>query len=1200
MATRRHFSPIATLCLLLAALAVSVPARADDVSAPAILQWFEATYNTIEKRTPDLFLAGYGAAYLPPPGRADSGNFSVGYDVYDRFDLGKPGNPTLYGTERGLKATVKSLQRTGGSVYIDYIINHSGFRNSGTPGFVAQGDYPGFVTTIPGGPVDGDYHTAFPPQGPDYEYQFRLAGLIDIDQRTNNQYIRSPVPGFANNIPAGTVADIPDENNRRFYPDRSLTPISVFDPKTGESNLQIYPFNNATPMAGDPVEENAMGYLMRYAQWMVQNVGVDGFRVDAAKHVYPFALNYLDRAVYRSSFRNNLDGSQRQVFSFLEAYTGDKSLLQSLIRKDIDPAQPGVVGGNRDVLDFPLFFALNGNLTNNGTVNNWHNIASAPLSNNGTQGVEFALSHDDGGAYLSNVAHAFILMRPGNVVVYHNAHEFGTNRDFPKDGRGDALGGFYGNAITTLVNIRNSYGRGNYQERWMDDAFNPNGFSNIYVYERNNSAIVGLNSRLDGGFDERGPINTGFDAGTHLVELTGNATAPTVDPFNEIPDTLVVNASKQITMRIPRNKNANGVEHDRGYVIYGPSTPKGTLSLTNVATTIAGETPTAATNGTARLASIDVITGNSFQVQLNTNAVTLSDGFRDHDADGDNAVLRIDDGFDANSNGQADFTNPTSTSYGFENFLTQKTTGFSNPNGLGTYRQDINAANLSEGMHYLTVRAFRHRNSGPAIFADFKKSIYVDRLKPISAIDSFNAITPGLEQNRRLQVSSSDLTANNIHVFFDLPASLTDAQVLAMVGAASQANRLDRDLWTKDASNLTSGNHVATVVTYEMTGNSNVQRFPGFFTATTIGAGLGDLNFNGVYAPDDVTQFSTVFNSNNTQFNPAADLDADGRVQESDLLLLGPRYTAVAASAATKQSYNNLLINPATGNTRTVTALLDNSAGSSLSKTSAGTLNINGPQSHGPAASLSISGGIINFNTDAGSSSSANLGITISGAGTANFTQSQHLSRLTINGANATVTGDLLDTKSLAIDLTGNLDLGTSDMIVRPTAIDAQSTLDSITQLIRRARAGGSWTGRGLNSSAAAANTQHLTTLGIILNNDGQNQPIFTTFAGQSVDTNSILIRYTLTGDLDLDLDIDADDYALMDSGFATHSTTYQSGDINLDGTINADDFFLIDRAFSNQSALLSTLHTTAIPEPSAMILALAAASLAVARRSRP
>ena len=69
---------------------------------------------------------------------------------------------------------------------------------------------------------------------------------------------------------------------------------------------------------------------------------------------------------------------------------------------------------------------------------------------------------------------------------------------------------------------------------------------------------------------------------------------------------------------------ANG-SHGRGYVIYGVATPQGTLSLTNVSSTLAGATPAAANNGTARLADIDVITANSFSVQLNTTPVTLPD-----------------------------------------------------------------------------------------------------------------------------------------------------------------------------------------------------------------------------------------------------------------------------------------------------------------------------------------------------------------------------------------------------------------------------------------------------------------------------------------------------------------------------------------------------------------------------------------------
>ena len=91
--------------------------------------------------------------------------------------------------------------------------------------------------------------------------------------------IRSPVPGFANNIRAGTqsafgrIANVPDENNRRFYPDKALSPIMVFDPKTGEQNIPIYPFNNANPLAGDPVAENATR-SRKNAREMVQTLSV--------------------------------------------------------------------------------------------------------------------------------------------------------------------------------------------------------------------------------------------------------------------------------------------------------------------------------------------------------------------------------------------------------------------------------------------------------------------------------------------------------------------------------------------------------------------------------------------------------------------------------------------------------------------------------------------------------------------------------------------------------------------------------------------------------------------------------------------------------------------------------------------------------------------------------------------------------------
>src|SRR5947208_993805 len=135
--------------------------QAQDVSAPAILQYFESSYGAIEGRMADIHAAGYGSMYTPPPGRAEGGT-SVGYDQYDR-----------------------------------------------------------------------------------------LAGLIDIAQEKNYQMIRSPVDANdPHNIRAGSIAyngriaNLPDPNNARFYPDKALAPITVSDPTTGQSNIKIYPFNN--------------------------------------------------------------------------------------------------------------------------------------------------------------------------------------------------------------------------------------------------------------------------------------------------------------------------------------------------------------------------------------------------------------------------------------------------------------------------------------------------------------------------------------------------------------------------------------------------------------------------------------------------------------------------------------------------------------------------------------------------------------------------------------------------------------------------------------------------------------------------------------------------------------------------------------------------------------------------------------------
>ncbi len=898
-----------------------------DVSAPPTLQWFESSYDTIEQRAPDIFAAGYGAVLTPPPGRADSGNQSVGYDVYNRFDLGSPGDPTLYGTAAGLKAMVDAIHQTGASYYSDLVWNHDGFENLGTPGFAASGGYPGFALTLnPSNnhagynDIDGDFHSAFDNSATG----MRLSGLDDIAQEKNYQFIRNPVdPNNPLNLPAGTtplngrLANVPDADNAQFYPDQNLPPITVNDPAIGQYGLKIYPFDNADPLAGTPTPENALGYLMRYTQWMVQTIGVDGFRLDAAKNMPPWVLNFYDRAVYDSSFRTLLNGSQEPIFGFSEVYDGDKGLLQQYVRKDINPADPGTVGGNRDVLDFPLFFALQGNLTGNGYQNNWYNVVNASidsqddgLANNGSEGVSFVSSADNGPPYLSNVAYAYTLTHPGNTIVYFNGHEFGDDRSFPQDGRGDALGGLYGDTITNLVNIRDTHPDGNYDQRYIDN--------NVLVYERDDSMLVGLNNRLDSGYDNRW-VQTDFAPGTYLVDLTGFSANSGANEDGNIHPLLQVGAGGWVNLNVPRNSD-DGNSMGDGYAIYAPASPQGTLSINGVDHIIPGGTPTAATNDTTELSPVDVVTGDSFQIQLNTNNVNLlgNPALHDQDADGDNALYKIDGGVDSLGTGFVD-TTPGDVAYGFQPFTTTHNPGYFSADGNGEYVQTINTANLTNGYHYIDVRAFRHRNPGePPIFTDFKVTIYVDHSPTTTELVSFNDVTPGVNQDKLLTVQATDSRVNNVHVLFDLPAGLTDAQILAMVGGDNQANQIDRDLWIIEDDGLTSGNHVATVVSYQIDGAASIQRFdaqqfPALSTSTIYGSGLGDLDFNGQIDANDVALFGQVLESDNQQFNPVADFNGDGQIDSSDLLAFYSTLQADHAGAATLAAYQQLLGPPPGG-----------------------------------------------------------------------------------------------------------------------------------------------------------------------------------------------------------------------------------------------------------------------------------------------
>jgi fibronectin-binding autotransporter adhesin len=207
---------------------------------------------------------------------------------------------------------------------------------------------------------------------------------------------------------------------------------------------------------------------------------------------------------------------------------------------------------------------------------------------------------------------------------------------------------------------------------------------------------------------------------------------------------------------------------------------------------------------------------------------------------------------------------------------------------------------------------------------------------------------------------------------------------------------------------------------------------------------------------------------------------------------------------------------------------------------------------------------------------------------------------------------------------TSVLTAGFVDFVTSPASLDVNrgaaiitgTSLSALTADVKAGynlAGGGQWNGvNAITSAAAAADTTHLTAVGVIGNNQS-GSPLYSAthqFHGDTPGTNDTLVAYTYFGDANLSGKVDGSDYSLIDAGYASHGskTGWYYGDFNYDGVIDGSDYTLIDNAFNNQgtpinpTALVASdtaqvaAAPAAVPEPAA---AAAIAVLALVARHR-
>lgn len=340
--------------LLLIALFLSIlPIRSAWSSDEVILQYFGTPWSEIAERLPELAEAGYTALWLPPPFKAGSGVWSVGFDTYDRFDLGSKSQmgtiPTMYGTENELRHLVDLAHRFGFRVYFDNIMAHNGGPMSeGIPG-----------TLQPNGFVPEDFHlirtsetTYKNPDWPSWSDEWQVLNRNpfgqDIAHETPNDSF-----GWAEGDNRDKYSGVRHAGHPEYYPDTDL-PLSfngstyytfankepfsdtgytnassvyvtnalwngVFDwqdldgdgqhdagePCESFADTGLDPDNTNRLTAawgygdgiynmGNPMAEDVNGMLFRAVRWFVDLCKPDGFRLDAVKHVPPYFFGKMD------------------------------------------------------------------------------------------------------------------------------------------------------------------------------------------------------------------------------------------------------------------------------------------------------------------------------------------------------------------------------------------------------------------------------------------------------------------------------------------------------------------------------------------------------------------------------------------------------------------------------------------------------------------------------------------------------------------------------------------------------------------------------------------------------------------------------------------------------------------------------------------------------------------------------------------
>ena len=455
---------------------------------------------------PELAEAGYNSLWLPPAAKA-SGGLSVGYDLWDPFDLGSKDQRntvrTRYGTEAELRHMMEVAHRFGIRVYFDNIMNHRAF------------DMPGFNENTPiGGEGQTELYPGMVPEdfhlrktedgfyrkwdntrdwGDAWQVQnLGLSDLIDIAHETPNANFgpsegsTHPKFSFVRDLERPGHYDKDKDGNTAYFGILLDQARAELGAGATDEEIRLKARGYILANRGAFVEDVG-AYLIRAARWKIDRTKADGFRLDAVKHVPDYFFGQQSGAGKDTNSAGYLGGVQWQfnrTRGFSDANHRDSVFEDKVPRDDAlvfgeHLGQPPGYGGYWDagmrLVDNDLRSKLNGTLGNPGAGLQGLDAPGAGGFPQG-MGVTHANSHDSDFAALKEWQHAFYMTREGMGLIYsdgyNKAETLGASGGaFPRHANTAYLGQFGDPRIPNILKIHNDFARGLQEGRWADGDF---------------------------------------------------------------------------------------------------------------------------------------------------------------------------------------------------------------------------------------------------------------------------------------------------------------------------------------------------------------------------------------------------------------------------------------------------------------------------------------------------------------------------------------------------------------------------------------------------------------------------------------------------------------------------------------------------------------------------------------------------------